>query len=239
MPLKLLDIDYLRARNTVPGEFIITGANLSVIPTTAIVLSSGNVGIGSSSPSSKLSVSGNIALFGSNSAIQFSDGTTQSTSAAGVVYPGSTSGAVQFNQSGKFGGDATNLYWDTANKRLGVGTNAPRSTFQIIDVGYESTNTSTSGITPVVLDSFPVIYYRSCHYIVQITDENNSWYQTSQIMLIQDGVNAFQTEYNIVVTQTKLGEVSCQISGGNVQLLFTALYTSDKNIKVIRTSIEP
>lgn len=239
MPLKLLDIDYLRARNTIPGEFVITGANLSVIPTTAIIVSNGNIGIGSSIPSSPLSVNGNIAIFGQNSALQFPDGTTQSTSASGVVYPGSTTGAVQFNNSGIFAGDAAHLYWDSVNLRLGVGTNTPRSTFQIIDVGYESTNTSTSDILPVVLDSFPVIYYRSCHYIVQITDENNSWYQTSQIMLIQDGVNAFQTEYNIVVTQTKLGELSCRITGGNVELLFTALYTSDKNIKVIRTSIEP
>ena len=239
MALKLLDIDYLRARNTFSGQVLVTGSNLSVTTTSTLVINAGNVGIGSSSPSQTLAVNGTIGLFGTNSALVFPDGSSQSTSANNAVFPGGNSGAVQYNNLGNFAGDTNNLYWDSVNKRLGVGTNSPRSTFQIIDVGYESTNVSTSDILPVVLDSFPVPAYRSCHYIVQITDENNSWYQTSQIMLIQDGVNAFQTEYNIVVTQTKLGELSCQISGGNVQLLFTALYTSDKNIKVIRTRIEP
>lgn len=239
MNLKLLDIEYLRSQRTATGQVIVTGSTQSVVGTGSLVVVNGNVGIGSSTPSSPLSVDGNIAIFGGNSAVIFPDGSTQSTSANNIVFPSGTTGAVQFNNNGVFGGNEANLYWDNTNLRLGVGTNNPRSSFQIIDVGYESTNTSTSGITPVVLDSFPVPYYRSCHYIVQITDENNSWYQTSQLMLIQDGVNAYQTEYNIVVTQSRLGELNSQVSGGNVQLLFTAFYTSDKNIKVIRTSIEP
>ena len=239
MNLKLLDIQYLRAQNTTTGQVVVTGPTQSVAAADTLVVVNGNVGIGSSTPSSPLSVSGNVAIFGGNSSIIFPDGSTQSTSANHVVFPGDMPGAVQFNKNGTFGGNEANLYWDNTNLRFGVGTNTPKSSFQIIDVGYESTNTSTSGITPVVLDSFPVPYYRSCHYIVLITDENNSWYQTSQLMLIQDGLNAYQTEYNIVVTQTRLGDLTCQVSGGNVQLLFTALYTSEKNIKVIRTSIEP
>ena len=195
--------------------------------------------IGSGVPSQTLAVSGNIGIFGTNNAIVFPDGTRQTTSASTAVFPGGSSGAVQYNNSGIFAGDSSNLYWDSVNKRLGVGTNSPRATFQIIDVGYESTNVTTDDILPVVLDSFPVPDFRSCHYIVQITDVNNSWFQTSQVMVLHDGLNSYQTEYNIVATYTKMGEISTQISGGNVQLLFTPFYTSDKNIKVIRTSIEP
>jgi hypothetical protein len=58
-------------------------------------------------------------------------------------------------------------------------------------------------------------------------------------MLIHDGLNAFKSEYNIVVTNQKLGEFDCQVNGGMVELVFIPLYSSDKNIKVIRTSIEP
>jgi len=239
MNLKLLDINYLRAQNTAQGQAVIAGPTQSITTTPTLVVINNNVGIGSSSPSYPLSLNGNLALFGSTSGIIFSDGTEQTTSASSVVFPGSSTGAIQFNNNGIFAGDETNLYWDSVNLRLGVGTNTPRATFQIIDVGYESTNTSTSTTDPVLLDSFPVPYYRSCHYIVQITDENNSWYQTSQVMLIQDGLNAFQSEYNIIVTQAKLGELTCQVSSGNVELLFTPFYASDKNIKVIRTSIEP
>ncbi len=39
--------------------------------------------------------------------------------------PGSTNGAVQFNSTGTFGGDAANLFWDDASKQLGIGTNTP------------------------------------------------------------------------------------------------------------------
>ena len=239
MALKLLDIDYLRARNTFSGQVLVTGSNLSVTTTSTLVINAGNVGIGSSSPSQTLAVNGTIGLFGTNSALVFPDGSSQSTSANNAVFPGGNSGAVQYNNLGNFAGDTNNLYWDSVNKRLGVGTNSPRSTFQIIDVGYESTNVSTSDILPVVLDSFPVPAYRSCHYIVQITDVNNSWFQTSQVMVLHDGLNSYQTEYNIVSTYSKMGEITTQIVGGNVQLFFTPFYTSDKNIKVIRTSIEP
>jgi hypothetical protein len=58
-------------------------------------------------------------------------------------------------------------------------------------------------------------------------------------MVLHDGLNSYQTEYNIVSTHIKMGEITTQIVGGNVQLFFTPFYTSDKNIKVIRTSIEP
>ena len=239
MALKFLDIDYLRARNTTNGQVIVVGSNLSVGTTSTLVVIGSNVGIGSGTPSQTLSVNGNIGFFGTNNALVFPDGTRQTTSASTAVVPGGSTGAIQYNSGSGFGGDTSNLYWDSVNKRLGVGTNAPRATFQIIDVGYESTNVSTSGIAAVLLDSFPVPDYRSCHYIVQITDENNSWFQTSQVMVLHDGLHSFQTEYNIVSTHSKMGEISTQISGGNVQLLFTPFYTSDKNIKVIRTSIEP
>ena len=72
-----------------------------------------------------------------------------------------------------------------------------------------------------------------------MTDTNFSWFHTSQLMLIHDGLNAFKSEYNIVVTQSRLGEFDCQVNMGMVELVFTPFYISDKNIKVIRTSIEP
>ena len=239
MNLKFLDINYLRAQGVTTGQVIVAGSQQNITSSSALQVVNGNVGIGTSAVPSPLTIAGNLQLVGSNSLVIFSNGTAQGSSADTVVFPGSSSGAVQYNNGGKFGGNAAKLYWDAVNQRLGVGTNAPRASFQIIDVGFESTNTSTSSAAPVILDSFPVPYFRSCHYIIQITDENSSWYQTSQLMIIHDGFNAFQTEYNIIYTYQRLGELSCQISGGNVELLLTAFFPSNKNIKVIRTSIEP
>jgi hypothetical protein len=39
--------------------------------------------------------------------------------------PSGVSGAIQFSNGSAFASDATNLFWDDTNNRLGVGTNAP------------------------------------------------------------------------------------------------------------------
>ena len=237
MALKVLDIDYLRAQKTGQGQVIVTGSGLGVTFSPNVYIKNDKVGVGTSIPTHETSVVGNVAVFGSGSGYFFRDGTHQTTAAV-TTPPGGISGTIQFNNSNTFDG-TQNLFWDNNTNRLGVGTNTPKSTLQIKDVGYESTDTSTSDMTPVVLDSFPVPDYRSCHYIIQITDESYSWFHTVQIMLVHDGIQAFKTEYNIVVTANKLGSFDCQISGGNVELIFTAFYDSMKNMKIIRTSIEP
>ena len=50
----------------------------------------------------------------------------------GTTTPGSTDGAVQFNESSTFTGDASNLFWDNTSKRLGIGTNTPDSTLHVV-----------------------------------------------------------------------------------------------------------
>ncbi len=237
MSLKLLDIQYLRAQQSGNGQVLVTGTSLGVEYTNDIVVRGGKVGIGSNLPSSKLTVVGNIELHETGSTLIFSDGSQQSTAAV-TLPPSAPIGAVQFNAGGSFGG-SDNLFWNSGSNRLGIGTSNPRSTLQIKDVGYESTDTTAATIDAVVLDSFPVPDYRSCHYIVQVTDTNYSWFHTTQIMVLHDGLNAFKSEYNIVTTQEKLGSFDVEIVSSNVLLTFTPFYSSDKNIKVIRTSIEP
>lgn len=45
--------------------------------------------------------------------------------------PGGTNGAVQFNSSGSFGGDASNLFWDNSGKFLGIDVGTPLASLQI------------------------------------------------------------------------------------------------------------
>lgn len=53
--------------------------------------------------------------------------------------PSGVSGAIQFSNGSAFASDATNLFWDDTNNRLGIGTNAPSATFQIQgSAGYQS-----------------------------------------------------------------------------------------------------
>jgi hypothetical protein len=235
--LKVLDINYLRAQNAAQGQIVTTATGLGITYSPNVYIINSKIGVGTTNPANEVTVVGNIAIAGSNSAFIFPDGSRQ-TSATTNTPPGGSTGTIQFNNNNSFDG-SLNLYWDSTTQRLGVGTNQPKSTLQIKDVGYESTNKNTSDMNPVVLDSFPVPDYRSCHYIVQVTDVTYSWFHTTQIMLVHDGLNAYKTEYNIVITANKLGSFDCAINNGNVELSFSAFYSSLKNIKVIRTSIQP
>jgi len=56
-----------------------------------------------------------------------------------VTSPSGVSGAIQFSDGSAFASDASNLFWDDTNNRLGVGTNAPTATAHIVG----SSNTAT------------------------------------------------------------------------------------------------
>jgi hypothetical protein len=45
-----------------------------------------------------------------------------------VTSPSGVAGAIQFSNGSAFASDASNLFWDDTNKRLGVGTNVPLDT---------------------------------------------------------------------------------------------------------------
>jgi hypothetical protein len=46
--------------------------------------------------------------------------------------PSGVSGAIQFSNGSAFASDASNLFWDDTNNRLGVGTNAPSVPFEVL-----------------------------------------------------------------------------------------------------------
>lgn len=68
----------------------------------------------------------------------FPDNTTQTTAASSSNAAGGT-GAVQFANGTSFAADATKFFWDNSTKRLGLGTNAPTVTLDLLGA-----NTSTS-----------------------------------------------------------------------------------------------
>lgn len=61
-----------------------------------------------------------------------------------------TSGAIPFNNAGVYGEDAALLFWDNANNRLGVGTNAPTQLFHSQAAGttalFKSTGYTSAGV---------------------------------------------------------------------------------------------
>jgi hypothetical protein len=84
-------------------------------------------------------------LFKTNVGIQFCpDGDNWSTFLAnGAGVPGGSTGHVQFNNAGVFAGDV-GLFWDNTNKRLGIGTATPDTTFQVSNPAKNYAGTTPS-----------------------------------------------------------------------------------------------
>jgi hypothetical protein len=66
-----------------------------------------------------------------------------------VTSPSGVSGAIQFSNGSAFASDAANFFWDDTNNRLGVGTNAPTRTLEVLGnawVNASGTNDATLSI---------------------------------------------------------------------------------------------
>jgi len=60
--------------------------------------------------------------------------------------PSGVSGAIQFSTGSAFASDASNLFWDDTNNRLGIGTNMPTGKTQITE-SFTTTGNNYSAIT--------------------------------------------------------------------------------------------
>jgi hypothetical protein len=70
----------------------------------------------------------------SSTAVNFTGTVTQNGNPISTP-PSGVSGAIQFSDGSAFASDAANLFWDDANNRLGVGTNAPAYPLQVSKTG--------------------------------------------------------------------------------------------------------
>lgn len=88
-----------------------------------------------------------------------------------------------------------------------------------------------------LLDSFSTSAYRSAKYIISITDVTNTGYQTSEIILMQDGTNANISSYGLLYsgTTSKMTFLSNIISG-NVMLWGTGVSTNN-TVTLARTLV--
>lgn len=81
--------------------------------------------------------------------------------------------------------------------------------------------TITSGTTQQTIDTFAISTYRSAKYVISITDPTNSVYQLTEILVMHNGANTFNTEYATLVSNTTLATFTSDVSAGNVRLLAT------------------
>jgi len=78
--------------------------------------------------------------------------------------------------------------------------------------------------------------YRSVEYTIQATQGLK--YHLTKILVVHDGLIAYNTEYGTVFTIDSLGTFDVDISGGNIRLLVTPSAATTTNYKIKFTAIK-
>ena len=122
---------------------------------------SGSVGIGSTSPGTKLDVSGDIRLSAADPEIEFNTGGPRLRVPAANALAIHTGGGLN---------TATSELVRITTTGVGIATTNPVSTFQIKDtLAFETTTTTTTSTSQVAVDTFAAATFRSAKYQVQVT----------------------------------------------------------------------
>jgi hypothetical protein len=99
-------------------DTLVSGTNIKTVNSTSLV-GSGNVAVQATLVSgTNIKTLNSVSLLGSGDIVL-------------AATPSGVAGAIQFSNGSAFASDAANLFWDDANNRLGVGTNAPTTVFQV------------------------------------------------------------------------------------------------------------
>ena len=106
-------------------DTLVSGTNIKTVNSTSLV-GSGNVAVQETLVSgTNIKTLNSTSLLGSGNIVL-------------TANPSGVAGAIQFSNGSEFASDASNLFWDDTNNRLGVGTNAPTEALQIL--GSDNTN---------------------------------------------------------------------------------------------------
>lgn len=82
---------------------------------------------------------------------------------------------------------------------------------------------STSSAT-ITLDSFGVTNINTAKYLIQIKNNVNNYFHSTELMLLHDGNDVYLSEYSTIHNNRLLGVFSADIFGGNVRLRYTPAF---------------
>jgi len=106
--------------------------------------------------------------------------------------PSGVSGAIQFSNGSAFASDASNLFWDDTNNRLGVGTNAPAAILQ-------AQNSTTGLLLARFKDAFASTSFIDIKQDSTLTDYTGLYWSNEYRMLSRAGGTTFLNVSNNVV----------------------------------------
>ena len=191
---------------------------------------SGQVGIGTDNPNTKLHVYDNVnrtsakVQNNNHSAIFEAYGTAtaiDSDASNGIFLRISGSNKVHLDTNGNFGVNVTD----------------PKAKFQVEEYGIDTTETSTSATTQTVIHTMSASDFRSARFTIQVTNSTDSTYHTTEILMVHDGTNANITEFGKVFTANEEATFDADVSSGNVRLFATPATSDSMEFKVVCHSI--
>lgn len=123
--------------------------------------------------------------------------------------PSGGAGAIQFSDGSAFASDASNLFWDDTNNRLGVGTNAPSATAHIVGANTSSSSYALKVFNSVGQGSLSV----TNDGVVQIGDISTQGYPSVLAIMRNSGIQrgtTFTQYSSALIIQNPFGGVTYQ-----------------------------
>lgn len=121
---------------------------------------------------------------------------------------------------------------------VGIFNASPKARFQVEEYGIDTTETSSSATTEIAIHTFPIAYFRSARFTVQVTNSTDNTYHTTELLALHDGTTANITEFGTVFTGSAIeAQFDADVNSGNFRLLATPSSTDSMEFKVVCHSL--